>query len=163
MMYFTQQHPFFLHARFWMRTQTQYKIAFSSKRLSIFHKPLWFSNRGGEWHSPNLHTRVKLLSFHLEPPKAYFTLCNTQEVQSHKILVSEKQYSKDIIFLRKLLRNIHTCQMCFSAKIPKTYFPSQKTSHRTDPTGRIKSCNCSNQPPISCRNCGLCVEIAWHI
>jgi len=36
MMYVTQQHPFFLHVRFWMLAQTQYKIVFSLQEVFNF-------------------------------------------------------------------------------------------------------------------------------
>ena len=64
-----------------------------------------------------------------------FLLGHSTSIPPNRILVSEKQNSKDVFFLRKLLRNTHNCQIGFSAKISKRYFPSQKTFHGADPTG----------------------------
>ena len=54
-----------------------------------------------------LLTLVSSRSFHLEPPKTVFnTLCKTKEVHRINILVSEKQYPKDLFFLRRLLMGL---------------------------------------------------------
>ena len=139
----------------WHRLHT--KLFFPSKRFSIFREPLWFSNRGRKWHRPNicLHVQSSWAStWNLQRPTS---LCAIQrKYKSHKILVSEKQYSKDIFFSR----NTHIHSRRFSAKISKRSFLSQKPSHRTVPVGSWKSFNCPKSLPISSRN--NCACEAWY-
>ena len=92
--------------------------------------------------------------FNLEPPKVFFNLCNTKEIQTHKILVLRNNNQKMFSFSENFWEIFHASQREFLSKNTQMIVFSRETSQGTDLVGswtKNQSCSCSTQQPISCR------------